>query len=69
MKRKQLLACCAVMLLVVSCASCTLTLLYQNHSDDSTIDVKSSSSADSAQLNVTIPRIKSETMPPDWWSE
>lgn len=48
-----------VVVLLALCASCTITLLYQNHSDGSSINTESSASADSSEISVTLPSIRS----------
>jgi nitrate/nitrite-specific signal transduction histidine kinase len=48
-----------VVVLLAFCASCTVTLLYQNHSDGSSINTESSARADSSQISVTLPSIRS----------
>lgn len=48
-----------VLVLLAVCTACTVTLLYQNHSDGSSINTESSASADSSQISVTLPSIRS----------
>lgn len=48
-----------VVLLLAVCTACTITLLYQNHSDGSSINTESSASADSSEISVTLPSIRS----------
>lgn len=47
-----------VVVLSLACTACTITLLFQNHSDGSSINTESSASADSSQISVTLPSIR-----------